>query len=217
MNEAPIARIVEADVNSLPFTAAHSILSLPRRAASVTSIAVLPGVGEDIRLQTAIKLWESDKRFTRLFVAGTTEQEQKTSTITIEGLSRQPYNLHKTEGVITQVSADHTRAQTDWLIDRIQEEKVKSVVLCVSHWHMTRAYMALLKSLLNAGVRIPVIPYAIGTPPDALVPEIGRSVQDLSAGEAQRISTYSANGQIANEAELRDYLQWLWDNYLTQS
>lgn len=209
-----ISRLVEADVNTLPFTAAHSILSLPSRFDGIASIAVTPGLGEDIRVQTAIELWESDPSFSHLFVTGTNINEKLQPQLTIERLQQDPYRLSKTDGVFAQAEAEHTRAQTDWLVQQLIAQEVKSLILCVSHWHMTRAYMTLLKSMLNAGMRIPVIPKAIGTAPDQIIPEVGQSVQRLSAGEAQRIVKYSNIGQIASAEELASYLNWLWSAYL---
>ena len=209
-----ISRLVDSDFNSLPFTAAHSVLSIPPKIGFIKNIAVMPGLGEDIQVQTAIKIWESDARFSHLFVAGTNANEKLQPQLTLDRLQQEPYLLRRLEGVFTQVEAEHTRAQTDWLVEQLQSQDVESLVVCVSHWHMTRAYMTLIKSMQFAGIRIPVIPYVIATSPEQIIPEVGQSVQSLSAGEAMRIIKYSAIGQISSPEELADYLRWLWSSYL---
>lgn len=210
-----ISRLVDVTINSLPFTAAHSILSVPKKFDGIKHIAAMPGLGEDIRVRTAIDLWESDSRFSHLYITGTNTNEKLQPQLTIERLQQYPYKLNKTEGVLAQVVADHTRAQTDWLVDQLLMNGAESLILCVSHWHMTRAYMTLVKSMLNARMLIPVIPNVIGTAPNQIIPEVGQSVQKLSAGEAERIVKYSDTGQIVSSVELSEYLDWIWSSYLT--
>lgn len=216
MNEEKpvIARVVEADVDSFPFTAAHSVLSVPGDLDRITSIAVTPGLGEDIRVLKAIELWQSDQEFEHLFITGTNVNEKLQPQLTLERLQEAPYFLHRLEGVVTQVEAEHTRAQTDWLVEQLVANNVKNLVLCVSHWHITRAYMTLLKSMLNKDYVIPVIPFVIGTSPSQIIPEINETVQNMSAGEAKRIVKYSSIGQIASSEELSNYLNWLWSSFL---
>lgn len=207
--EQPIPRLVPRDAATELFTMAHLITSTPHPLAHVDALAVMPGLGEQVRLTTTVRAWESTQQARYLLVSGTNPQEEHP---TLDSLQRPPFNLERTEGVFTQVEAAHTRAQTIWISEQIQQLGITSLALFVSHWHMPRAYSTLIKNLTDDNIRIPVFPVAIPTPPNAIImPETDADVVTMSAGEAVRIQQYQAIGHVATLSELQSYLTWLWE------
>jgi hypothetical protein len=143
-------------------------------------------------------------------VCGTNKSEVIQSQLSLDRLKEEPFLLRRVESVLTQVEAVHTREQTDWIIKHVETNNLTSLGLVVSHWHMTRAYLAILKSMLNAGVQIPIFPIVVSSSPETVIPEMKAKIKDLSAGEAERIKKYQEIGQIAYFDELMQYLEWLW-------
>lgn len=205
-----VARVVEDTESSRLFTMAHLIESVPTPIDRVEAVIVLPGLGEHVRLQAAVNVWEDHHDINYLIVAGTNDIEATQPQPSLDFLRQPPISLTRTEGVITQVSAEHTRDQAEWVTDQVLAKNIKSAALFVSHWHLPRAYGTLLKSMLDREVRIALFPVAVGTAPDAIVPETGQSVSVMSAGEAQRITKYQELSHVATLEELEVYLSWLW-------
>ena len=209
-----VPRVVEADENTQLFTATHATLSLPAPLHLVDAAAVMPGLGEHQRVIRAVQAWQSHPNMKHLIVSGTNKNEVEQPQLTLERLQQQPFMLERKEDVLTQVSAEHTRLQTDWIIDQMLAHKVRSLALFVSHWHMPRAYRTLLKSMLNADLKLPIVPVTVGSSPRSEVPEYHKTVESLSAGEAIRIAKYQEIGEISSYDELMDYLEWLWNQNL---
>lgn len=205
-----VPRVVEAKTYSELFTMAHLILSTPCPLKHIDAILVVPGLGEDQRLHAAIKAWESNPSARHFLVAGTNGIEKTQQQPDLDFLRASPFNLKRTEGVETQVSAEHTRDQALWLAGRLKSLNIKSAAFFVTHWHLPRAYMTLLKALLDQGIKLPVCPVAVPTPPSSLVPEYNETVVAMSAGEAERIKKYQELGHVTSLKELTDYLDWLW-------
>lgn len=206
-----VPRVVEGDKNSQLFTMAHMIESVPTPVEKVDAIIVMPGLGEHVRLQAAANAWESPNAAAQyLIVAGTNDIEKTQPQPTLAFLQQKPVSLVRTEGVITQVSAEHTRDQTEWIVEQLAETEAKSAALFVTHWHLPRAYSTLVKSLLDRNVNVALFPVAVGTAPDAVVPETGKTVTVMSAGEAERIVKYQELGHVTTLPELAIYLSWLW-------
>jgi hypothetical protein len=113
--------------------------------------------------------------------------------LSTERLQAGPFFLERTKGVIAQIEAQHTRQQTDWIVKQFSISGAKSLPLVVSHWHMPRAYRILLKSMLDANIRVPVYPVAVNTALSLIVPEHKESVVNVSAGEVERIKKICRN------------------------
>jgi hypothetical protein len=205
-----VPRLVESNENSQLFTITHSILTFPVSYSQFESLAVMPGLGEDSRVIKAIRIWEDNPHLRYLLVCGTNKSEVIQSQLSLDRLKEEPFLLRRVESVLTQVEAVHTREQTDWIIKHVETNNLTSLGLVVSHWHMTRAYLAILKSMLNAGVQIPIFPIVVSSSPETVIPEMKAKIKDLSAGEAERIKKYQEIGQIAYFDELMQYLEWLW-------
>ncbi len=208
--ERMVPRVVDADSSSQLFTMAHLIESIPAPLDKVDAVIVMPGLGEHVRLIAAVNAWEAHKQTRHLLVAGTNDIETTQPQPSLDYLKGEPVFLRRTNGVVAQVAAEHTRDQTEWLVDQLQPHSIKSAALFVTHWHLPRAYGTLLKSMLDRELKIPVFPVAVGTSPDAIVPETQQTVSVMSAGEAQRIVKYQGLGHVASLAELHDNLAWLW-------
>lgn len=204
-----VPRIVNEDENTQLYTATHLILSVPFNKV-VDSIAVMPGLGEHQRVITAIELWQTNEKYKHLFVSGTYKEEREQPQLTLDLLQEEPFNLKRLKGAFAQVEALHTREQADWIVKQIITYDVKSLAVVVSHWHITRAYRTLLKSMLDSGIRIPLYPVVVSSSPTQIVPEFGQTVSKMSAGEVERNKKYAENGQIATYNELIEYLDWLW-------
>ncbi len=206
-----VPRVIEANENTRLFTMAHLVTSTPHPVSSVDALVVTPGLGENKRIKSAVSQWESQESIARfLLVAGTNGIEKRQIQPTIEFLQSAEIGLSKTTGVEVQIEADHTVAQTDWIINKAQQLGVTSMALFVSDWHITRAYSTLLKSMLKSGMRIPVFPVPVATSPSYMVPEYGVRASTMSAGEAERILKYQEKGDVATFSELTEYLDWLW-------
>jgi hypothetical protein len=191
---------------------AHLVTATPCLIQRVDAIAVLPGLGENKRIISAIKAWEAGNSNARyLLVAGTNGLEKTQTQPSIDFLMSSVIGLKKSDRVETQVSAEHTLAQTSWLVDRIKNLGITSLALYVSDWHITRAYSTLIKSLRKSDVLIPVFPVSVPVSPASIIPEYGVTAAAMSAGEAKRIITYQEKGDVATLEELVEYLQWLWD------
>jgi len=208
--ERLVPRLVKSDENSRLFTATHQILSIPAPIQIIDAIGVAPGLGEHQRVISAINLWQANSHIEHFFVAGTNKIEVTQPQLSIERLQSEPFLLKRIEGVKAQVTAEHTRQQADWLIQQLCRSKAKSMALVVSHWHMPRAYLTLLKSMLDADIKVPIYPVVVGTSPNNIVPEYNEPVLNMSAGEVERIKKYTEIGQIASFEELVNYLDWLW-------
>lgn len=211
MSESKIPRIVVRENYTDLFTMAHVIGSTPQPAGDVDAIAVLPGLGEDARIIAALRAWHHAPGTRYLLVAGTNPNEKHQPQVTLDVLQSPRFCLTRTEGVVPQVHALHTREQAEWLTERTRQLGITSIKLFVSHWHLPRAYGTLIKTMDKGCLpRVPVFPVAVPTPPGAIVPETGVDVVAMSAGEAIRIQRYQATGDVATLDELREYLQWLW-------
>lgn len=204
-----VERIVDWDQASTALAMATMLYGLPRPVGDVDAIAVQPGLGENWRIIDAVEAWNESASAKRLLIAGLYDGETTKVLPTIENLSRPPFNLRRTEGVHIQASADHTRAQAEWLAKQVRENGVGSLALFVSPYHLLRAYCTVLKTFTKAGLRIPIVPMPVAVAPTAIVPETGVNAWEMSPGEKERIFKYQELGDVATLDELMDYLRWL--------
>ena len=214
ITDGQIPRVVESHIGTELFTMAHMIASTPHPVDKVDAIAVMPGLGEHIRIITAVNAWESNPQTRHLLIAGTNPTEHTQIQPTLEFLQGNPIYLQRTDGVETQINAKHTREQAEWLMERVRALNIRSMALFVSHWHLPRAYSTLIKTMLEDGDNyrpIPVFPVSVVTSPNAITPETKASVTAMSAGEAERIRKYQELGYVVTLDELHAYLGWLWE------
>jgi uncharacterized SAM-binding protein YcdF (DUF218 family) len=183
------------------------ILSLPRPGA-VDALAVLSGQGEQWRLTHAIRLWEDSPAVGHLLVANGNPAESSYVELTVDYL--RGLGLRRVGGVRVQAQpAPNTGLQAAWIAEQVAGG-IGGLALVVSAYHLPRAYLTVLKALLDRGIRVPVLPVPVAVAPDAPVPETGADAYDLIPGEVQRILAYVKQGWVASPQQLRDYLRWFW-------
>lgn len=190
---------------------AFMLYSLPRIYKKVDAVTVFPGLGENKRIEAAIKIWQDSAVNARHFLfPGINLKEKTAEEFSLERLSGSDMGLVRKDGVIIRLHADHTKDQAEWVRDRVVELKIKSLALCVPAFHGLRAYLTLLKSFLAANVQIPITPVFAEIAPGEKVPEVQADAWSLVPGEIKRIFDYQAKGDVATFQELKDYLNWLW-------
>ncbi len=170
-------------------------------------------MGEHWRVTQAVALWERLTSVRYLLVAGYNRSEKICQPLTLERLHAE-FGLRRESGVISQIHTQNTKTQSDWVATQVREHAIESVGFCTAPYHIVRAYLTLLKSLLVDGTRIPLlsIPTAVGL--EANIPELNISAWELISGEAERVLRYQETGHVATLDELRDYLAWLWQQPL---
>ncbi|HKX73177.1 MAG TPA: hypothetical protein VJM32_04155 [Candidatus Saccharimonadales bacterium] len=207
-------RLVERGIAGTPASnlvaMAIWLYSMPRPVSQTDAILVLPGQGEDWRLNDAVAAWNNCPNARYLLVAGNYKGERTWFLPTIEIL-RERYGLTRTEGVLIHPHAHHTKEQSDWIIPTIQELGLTSISLFVSPYHLLRAFCCILKAFTRHDVpQIPMIPVPVLVSPTTPVPETGITGWDLVHGEVERILKYTEFGDVATPEELMSYLDWLF-------
>lgn len=218
-----IARILEPDESTAVSTVKTMILSLPRFERKCDALVAYPGMGETWRLTEIISVWQSHLYMPfvqHLLVAGTEWQKEATAIRPpiIENLKKPPFYLRRLKNVWAQDHARHTKDQAEWVVAKTQELHIGSLALFVSPYHLTRAYLTLLKTFINLKVApIQIIPVPVAISPDTIIPETGTDAWEMIAGEDRRILDYQKKGDVATLPELKEYLSWLWKQPLLQN
>lgn len=207
-----IDRVVERNAVAEAAAVTTMIFSLQRITLRFDALVVFPGLGEWWRICDAIRTWRSSEEISFLLIAGHNTREKTSLAMNIETLKAAPFFLPqwKLDGVHVENHAEHTKEQAEWTAEKVQRLNIESVALYAPPYHITRAYLTLLKALLKRNITIPIIPAPTPVPPHAIVPEFNVDGWSMVAGEAQRIEKYQAQGDVASAQELADYLQWLW-------
>ncbi|GAB7036289.1 hypothetical protein JCM9533A_01360 [Catenuloplanes niger JCM 9533] len=206
LGDVPAGRMLDV------MRAMTAVLSLPQAAAERADALIVPsGQGEEWRITHAIRLWETRPELRLLLIANGNPAETTYDELSpgyLRGLG-----LRRWDGVHVQAEpAPNTALQAGWIADRVAELGISGFGLCVSPYHLLRAYLTVLKALDRRGLRVPVWPVPVAVSPDARVPETGATAYELLPGEIQRILTYADRGWLATPAELRAYLGWLWSS-----
>lgn len=212
-------RIVPGDEASMFFSLATFILTIPNVTDWVDALVVFPGMGEDERVTSAILNWQLPTNQSRCFIiAGHNHGEKTTKILTPEVLRNPPFNLKRFQGVIIEDEVDNTKEQSRQVLERVRQFHLKSLTLFAPPFHLPRAYLTLLKTLIDARLKeVAIIPGSVFKSPDSIIPEFGTSAWEAVAGEAMRIRKYQAKGDVATINELREYLVWLWHEFLPQA
>lgn len=186
-----------------------AILTLPRSAEGVDALAVLTGKGEHWRLTHGVRAWEADPGLRHLLIAEGNPAERTYPSLDPDALHAA--GLRRVEGVCVQpMPAPNTGLQAQWVADRVEALGIGGLGLVVSPYHLPRAYLTVLKALLQRGLRIPLLPVPAAVPLHEPVPESGRTAYELLPGEIERIVAYTDRGWLASLPELQEYLHWLW-------
>ncbi|KXJ99776.1 MAG: hypothetical protein UZ19_OD1000274 [Parcubacteria bacterium OLB19] len=120
--------------------------------------------------------------------------------------------------VFTQVHAQHTGQQAEWVAQQVQASEAEAVVIMATSGHITRAFLTQLMAFAKIGVEVPIIPvpHAIN-PCSRIVPNMSQNhVEDednaftqaeFSLSEWYKILNYT--NDVAGLAILKKYCQWL--------
>jgi hypothetical protein len=201
-------RIVEMDRIAEIASLAIQVLTVPTPTGfQPEAIVGHAGMGESWRIREPIVEFEASDSAKFLLMAGLCVKEKCYEKLTLESLSKPPYNLRRTEGVFAQPNALHTKDQADWIIDRVNELKISRIVFMSSSYHLVRAYLTLLKSWLQLGLHpVVMIPKPIAMSSAIILPENGESARAMISGEMRRILEYQQKGDVATLAELEAYI-----------
>ncbi|MDO8557246.1 MAG: hypothetical protein Q7R98_02170 [Candidatus Jorgensenbacteria bacterium] len=218
MEATPQSRIIEATPASTFVAMLAYIMPLSRFASKVDALVVFPGLGEWRRESDAIKEWNKENCTVKhLLIAGQNPNEKNSVIRNLENLQKEPFNLLRIGGVFSQGDAKNTPEQTKWVARIVAEGKIISLTLCVSPYHMLRAYLTLLKTFIKRGMNVIIIPSPTPLPPDYIVPETKKKQTDMVPGELKRITEYQEKGDVATMEELMKYLSWAYSQPLVQA
>lgn len=210
-------RILEMDDVSRIGSLTIQVLTIPiPQNFEPEAIVGLAGMGEPWRIRLPIKAWEESQSAKFFLLAGIYWEEKYYEPLSVESLVER-HGLKRIEGVRVQEKARHTRAQTDWIIDQVNELEISSFVFMTSQYHLTRAYLTLLKSYLRfADHKVVMVPKPLMIPPTAILPEVDQSARAMIPGEIQRIIKYqqpqnpNVSGNVATLEELEQYLDQIY-------
>ena len=120
--------------------------------------------------------------------------------------------------IYTQVHAEHTGQQAEWVAKQVRDSEAEAVVIMAASGHIPRALLTQLMAFAKIGVKIPIIPvpHAIN-PCTKTVPNMSQvSAEDegnaftqaeFSLSEWFKILTYTEH--VASLAMLEEYCEWL--------
>lgn len=206
------------ELNTL-VSAATFVLNL-RLATSPDAIYVVPGRSEDHRIRYGVRLCNLTPECKHFLVAGSNPDHSKGGIPpafedTVEDLQTN-FGLQLRRGLTIHLQGDteNAKTQADWLANTISKlPDVHSIWLVTAPYHLLRAYLTSLKSLINAREMKTwsLFPVPTSASPFTLVPYDQTPATDLVLGECQRILDYQAKGDVATLEELYEYLAWLYD------
>lgn len=215
------SHLVPGDEVSEFFSLATFILTIPDVTTKVDAFVVFPGMGEDERVRSAVINWQLsmiasvDTLHRFLIIAGHNHNEKTTKILTLDVLEKPPFNLKRLNGVIIEDGVSNTKKQAEQVLKRVKQYNLESLALFASPFHLIRAYLTLLKTLLKAGLeKVAIIPGQVFKSPHSMIPEFNTTAWEAVAGEVARIKKYQAKGDVATPEELQAYLAWLWQEFL---
>lgn len=200
-------RVFEPTEKERLIAAMVGVLTLPRATKEADALVVFHGMGETIRERSAIKVWETHGNSARvLLVAGKHPKEKGP----IPDMNLLFYHLSRIRGVYCQGEAQNTLDQSQWVVDKVLNLGLTSIALFITPYHLFRAYLTLVSTLLHFNLWIPVIPIPAACGLDSFSPETGYQMRSMVTGEVRRIIKYQRRGDIAGFEILNEYLDWLW-------
>lgn len=208
-----IGRVIAGSQISNMVAVVIMLYSIPRMENEIDALVVMPGQGENWRVQEAISVWNRHSSSARyLLMSG--QYEKKWASLDLENLKKEPFNLKRSHGFYSQIFARNTKEQAVWIVEKVREIGVKSIALFVSPYHLLRAYCTLLQTFnITHTPWILMFPAPVAISPDTPIPETGVSAWDLVPGELERIIQYQKRGDVCNFDQLREYISWLWMNF----
>lgn len=125
----------------------------------------------------------------------------------------------------TQIHAEHTGQQADWVAQQVVDNGVEAVVLMAASGHMPRAFATLLMSFEKKDHWIPIIPVAHAVNPFAyLTPNMsqdktedeGRDYPQFTFIQSELAKVLKYKKDVAQSDLLTDYAEWLATHPLLQ-
>jgi hypothetical protein len=207
MSNKPLGRVLPHTDNSRLLVMFDTINSMPQGPEH--ALVVLPGMGEDIRIRHAIARWQSSINFKYLLVAGINLKEKTARDLSLKSLSKKPFNLKKTKGVLTQVKAANTLEQAVWIAEQVKELQLDTLTITAPFYHLPRAYLTLMASCEKLRLQFPLIPEPTPMSRLSIVPEEKVLAVDMVPGEISRILKYQKSGDVASYELFLEYYKWL--------
>ncbi len=217
-----IPRIIEANEDQRIAACTMAILSIPRDHATKTeALVIFPGVNGLYRIGQGLSLYKQFENSPRLIIPGIHKKLEggwSYRLITDQNMSEfeaYPYRISFTSEVHIQGYAAHTGEQAEWIADIIRREKIRSMTIVASPFHITRAYLTVLTALAARELKVICIPYipAMCVTVDQSEFGIGANQLKLFPGEMRRIETYPLLAEYIESRTLERYLDWLWAQY----
>jgi len=143
-------------------------------------------------------------------------RERTAYSLAVPDLQRR-FGCGPTQGLITQLHAEHTGEQAAWLADQLELYAVRSVGLFLPSYHALRAWRTLVKEVVfKRGVWMPIYPLPLAVSPFAIIPEYqpedSIAKWEMIPGELERIRRYETAGHITTFDETLQYIAYLWEN-----
>lgn len=204
-------------VEMLAVTELSRFLPIVRGYMEVTPL-IYPGVYDtdtDKLFMAGVEDWSDFSKTPYMLVAGHHAEAGNRPKLAEDCLQRM---LDDSVKVYSQVSADITPHQAEWVSDKVEELGLTAVALRAHPFHGARAYLTQLATFTKRGLdrRVVLLPWWRPFNPfgkRALTAPWSDEVWSdatLVPGEAKRIYDYSAKGDVATLEELSEYCDWLF-------
>lgn len=197
---------MELDLTSQLVTAAILVNTIPAPTDfQPKALVTIPGMGEKYRVSLPIQFWDTTSTHFLLIAGGSEE-----IILNFSDKDQECIQIHQ-RSIFCQPYAANTVEQTDWIIAKCQELKIESFIFYAPAYHITRAYLTLLKSMLKAESSLVMVQQTLPVSPHNTVPLADHApAYKLIPSEVARITTYQEKGDVATLEELLQYLGSLY-------
>jgi len=210
----PLSRLTDMNAISHIATLIIQVLTIPINNFKPDALATITtGMGEKERIIAPVQAWNTNDYPSAqyLLIAGANDQEKYYDEIGFDHLVDPPYNLSRlTARVICQPRDQHkdlnTKGQMEWLVRVASQLGINCMLLYAPPYHITRAYLTLLKVVLKTNASLIVAPKPLEVPPSTITSEMGVQVREMIPGEIRRIQEYQNKGDVATLEELEYYI-----------
>lgn len=173
------------------------------------ALVTLPGMGEKHRVDLVLDLWDNKNYSSAraLLIPGASEKIDDNFSDRAKQYTSGDY-----EDIYNSPYAANTLEQMSWIMAKTEELDIDSIILYAPAYHLIRAYLTLIKSMLKVGRFIAVVPQALVVSPYNPVPLANNTpAWQLIPSEVARIIAYQKKGDVASIDELVDYLAFLYN------
>lgn len=185
------------------------------------TLAVVMGRREESRLRAACRMangfpnmFDVSLNIDTLLIEGYGAEYGEDYSLALDDLCTRPYNLRHRDDltVVIQGPTANCKTQSEWLAQEIAERAIGSLFLLAPPYHIARAYLTLLASLIKKGLHttVRVYPMTTDASPFKIIPADDQTPIDLFQGEVDRIIRYQETGDVATWPEFQEYLRWFY-------